>query len=139
MINVKIRPFFPEDIEQVIDLLQEVSIYRPGLDMLPCLARNFLSPNSSYACVATQNKSVIAFGSLFILNRLRGRSAIIEDVVVAATMRGQGIGRLVLNNLMMEARKQGCFKITLEASETGRGFCLALGFKNGGNAMKCLL
>ena len=131
------RPFAPEHAEQVIQLLQDVSAYQPDQDKIQELAQSFLEKKQSFACVAVNGRYVIGFGSLFLLNRVRGgRSAIIEDMVVSARVRGQGVGRSILEYLLAQARKEGCFKVSLESSDMAIQFYKAAGFTIGGHVMK---
>jgi GNAT superfamily N-acetyltransferase len=124
----------------VIDLLQDVSVYRPAANTIPKLAGEFLNQENAYGCVAIHNGNLIGFGSIFILNRLRGgSSAIVEDVVVAASMRGQGVGKAVLNALTEFAAARDCFKVTLEASPRAERFYFASGFCPSGRVMKLML
>lgn len=139
-VPLNIRAFAPEDIAAVIDLLQDVSIYRPAADAFPALAETFSAQLDCRACVAMLDGRLVAFGSVFVLNRVRGgRSGIIEDVVVAADVRGQGVGRQILDALVMAARECGCFKVSLEASVSAQQFYAASGFDVGGQTMRMLL
>jgi glucosamine-phosphate N-acetyltransferase len=125
------------DVYTVIDLLQDVSAYRPDPAEVTKLGQSFASQGDSYACVAVHGERLVGFGSLFVMNRVRGgRSAIIEDMVVLTDMRGQGVGRLMLNDLLAQARARGCFKVTLESSEMGKGFYKLARFEEGGRVMK---
>lgn len=135
--SVTIRAFMPEDVEAVIDLLQEVSAYLPDADTALSLAKAFTAQTTSYACVAIQDGRPVGFGSVFILSRLRGGlSAIVEDVVVATPMRGNGIGRAIMIALVEFARGRGCFKVTLEASISAEQFYYTVGFRKAGRVMK---
>lgn len=135
--KVSLRPFAPEDAEQVVDLLQHISDYRPDSEKVPELAHIFAEQKESYACVVVSGGCVVGFGSLFVLSRVRGGcSAVIEDMAVSADMRGKGIGRLILEDLLAQARKRGCFKVSLESSEMAEQFYRAAGFNIGGHVMK---
>ena len=137
---VTIRDFVPEDINAVIDLLQDVSAYRPPAEEVPNLAIAFSSLSNCYACVAIQEHEVLGFGSVFFLKRVRGgRSAIIEDVVVDANVRGHGIGRLLIGRLADVARLRGCFKVSLEAAVLAESFYESAGFRPAGKVMKISL
>jgi GNAT superfamily N-acetyltransferase len=57
-------------------------------------------------------------------------------MAVSTEMRGQGIGRLILEDLLAQARKRGCFKVSLESSEMAEQFYRAAGFDIGGHVMK---
>ncbi len=136
----RIRAYEPDDTPTVIDLLQEVSIYRPSAHEIPRLAETFASVSDVYACVVIQGHRVIGFGSVFFLTRIRGGcSAIIEDVAVASDVRSQGIGREIINDLLRAARLRGCFKVTLESAESADSFYKSIGFESSGKVMKIFL
>lgn len=135
--STSLRPFAPEDAEQVVKLLQDVSAYQPDQNKIQELAQSFAEQKQNFACVAVNGEYVVGFGSLFVLSRVRGgRSAIIEDMVVSARVRGQGIGRSILEYLLAQARKEGCFKVSLESSDMAIQFYEAAGFTIGGHVMK---
>ena len=137
---ISIRAFVPDDMDTVVELLQDVSTYRPAGKTFQSLAKAFAVQANCYACVALYEGRLVAFGSVFILNRVRGgRSGIIEDVVVAPDLRGKGVGRLIVDSLLAEARKRDCFKVSLEAAVSARPFYAAFGFETGGQIMRILL
>ena len=83
---------------------------------------------------------MLGFGSVFFLKRVRGgRSAIIEDVVVDANVRGHGIGRLLIGRLVDVARLRGCFKVSLEAAVLAESFYESAVFRSAGKVMKISL
>lgn len=138
--SVSVRAFVPEDMDAVIDLLQDVSGYRPAAQTAPALGDSFAYQSDCHAFVAVRDGRLVAFGSVFVLNRVRGgRSSIIEDVVVAPDMRGQGVGRLIVDALIAAALARGCFKVSLEAAVSARPFYAAVGFEAGGQTMRMLL
>lgn len=137
---IKVRLFRASDTAQVCDLLQEVSSFRVEVENMDRLGNYFLSLNYARAYVVSHEEKIVAFGSIFIFNRIRGgASAVVEDVVVASTMRRRGLGRMILTELIRFARASGCFKITLEASDVAYDFYQSFGFKVGGRSMKLFL
>jgi len=46
----------------------------------------------------------------------------IEDVVVLPETRGKGLGLLVVNTLVEEAKKRGCYKVILDCDEKNIDF-----------------
>ena len=139
-IVASLRSFVPEDADRVIELLQDVSTYKPDPAKTPALVRHFTEQVDTHACVAITGDRVVGFGSIFMFQRVRGgMSAIIEDIVVENRLRGCGIGRLILNDLLAEARKRECFKISLECGPAAEQFYKATGFEMGGRVMKYLL
>lgn len=137
---LSIRAFVPKDMDAVIDLLQDVSAFRPVAQTVPALSEAFAAQADCHGCVAELDGRIVAFGSVFVLNRVRGgRSGIIEDVVVAPNMRGQGVGKKIVDALVTEARVRGCFKVALESAGPADSFYRALGFESAGKVMKISL
>lgn len=125
-----IRSFELEDMACVVDMLQDVSPFRPASEKLCELGSRFIENSSSYACVAVCDDQPIGFGSVFIIDRIRGgRAAVIEDVVVHESARGKGVGRLLINKLVDHAKVNGCFKVTLVASSENAKFYEQSGFE----------
>ena len=138
--NLKMRKFASEDIGSVIELLQDVSIYRPQDNLMSSLAHKFIASSNSVGRVLVSNGNVVGFGSVFILDRIRGgNSGVIEDVVIDPYSRNQGLGRLLIEDLLDQARMRGCFKVTLESSLVGEKFYQAVGFEPAGRTMRFLL
>lgn len=135
--KIIIRSFKPDDMTQLMDMLQDVSQFNPENVNLDQLATDFERNENSYACVALSNNKVIGFGSVFIINRIRGGcSAVIEDVVVDESFRRKGIGRLIIKMLLDYAKEQNCFKVNLVAAEHNILFYESLGFKEDNRNMK---
>jgi len=138
--NVIIRCFKPEDMESVVEMLQSVSIFRPNDVKLSGLAESFLRVEGNHAFIAECNGQVIGFGSVLMIERIRGgRAAIIEDVVVCKDARGKGIGSLIVSSLISFAKDTGCFKVTLVASDDNIKFYERCGFEKYFQSMRLSL
>lgn len=138
--QITIRSFKLEDMGRVMELLQSVSQFIPENAKLEQLAVDFLEDKNSHACVAICDKRVIGFGSVFMLNRIRGgKAAIIEDIVVDESFRRKGIGRLIVNKLLGYAKDEGCFKASLVAAKHNSLFYKSLGFNEDLPSMKLML
>jgi GNAT superfamily N-acetyltransferase len=91
-----------------------------------------------------QDGREVARAFLYILrNDFRNRIfGYMEDVFVAESMRGQGLGTIIINELIKTAKEIGCYKI-ISTSRHGRGKVHALyerlGFKNFGIEFKMYL
>lgn len=136
---MQIRKFRPEDMKVVISLLQSVSAFEPKNKGLDQLAKSFLADKNRYACVASTEGRVIGFGSIFLLHRIRGGcSAVVEDVVVDEDFRHCGVGKRLMSELLEYARNEGCFKVTLVASEHNIPFYESLRFREENRSMRLL-
>jgi glucosamine-phosphate N-acetyltransferase len=79
----------------------------------------------------TATGSLVACGTLLVERKLirnAGCAGHVEDVVVDATFRGGGVGKLLLSALVAAARAAGCYKVILDCSEANTGFYAKCGF-----------
>lgn len=127
--RIEVREFRIEDMKTVVGLLQSVSRFEPKSDSLEQLANQFIEGKNRHACVAINDGQVIGIGSIFVLQRIRGGcSAIIEDVAVDKSFRSQGIGARIVRSLIVYAKKERCFKVTLVTGRQNMAFYRSLGF-----------
>ena len=78
--------------------------------------------------VALEKGNVIGYASIHYIKKITRKSGIIEDVVVKENQRGKGIGKLLVNNLIENEKKNNCDKIILSSSEKNLKFYEKLGF-----------
>jgi glucosamine-phosphate N-acetyltransferase len=75
---------------------------------------------------------LLACGTLVLERKLIrncGTCGHVEDVVVDASARGRGVGRLLLDALTGLARHHGCYKVILDCSEDNTAFYQKCGFR----------
>lgn len=88
--------------------------------------------------VATEDSAVVGSYALLIMHNLAHRgmpSAIAEDVVVAPSNQGNGIGRRMMTHALTEARLAGCYKLALSSNRKrtqAHAFYESLGFDQHG-------
>lgn len=134
------RKFDTKDLDPVIKLLQDVSNYTPCDEKSKVYAQEFLATSNSLSLVAVDGDEVLGFGSLVIYQRLRGgKTGILEDIVAAPSFRRSGVGSLIVAELLAHARRQGCFKVFLEANDESELFYTKFGFERRGTLMKLAL
>ena len=73
------------------------------------------NPEVGQILVAHHHVKVVGMVNLLytVSTALGGRVALLEDMVVAPEMRGQGMGTQLLKAAIEQARQQGCLRITL--------------------------
>ena len=121
-IDLLIRPARFEDVDAMVELIsllfaveEDFSVdadkQRAGLEMF------FQYPDGRYLVVAEKQQQVVGMCSaqLLISTAEGGWKAIIEDVVVAKQLRGQGIGKRMLAELADWAAQQGASRKDLLA------------------------
>ena len=134
------REFTANDFLDVLPLIQQVSAFTPNPEDQKQIMLSFLNAENSYSIVVLQLDQIIGFGSIIFYHRVRGgKTAIIEDIVIKQKFRNLGIGKQLIEKLIIFAKKNGCYKIILEANEQSKAFYSAIGFNTGGPVMKLML
>lgn len=142
--NFVYRTIQHSDIENVIELLQEISDYRPEYKIYELIRNEIISSSSFIGLVAVyesgSRSEIVGFGSLCMVRRMRGgRVGYIEDVIVSKKYRGMTVGAHMVLSLINLANSEGCFKITLECRENNVGFYNKIGFVSTGHSMSMML
>ena len=128
------------DLEEIIEILQDISVYMPSQSARSKLLKNFLSQSGVFAVVAKTDTNVIGFGVLLIEIKIRGgKAGHIEDIVVHQRWRSRGIGQKIIQELSNIARSQGCYKMSLQCTKANIEFYNKLGFKESGIAMQIII
>ena len=122
---MKIRTLEPEDIKQVIDIWTN------------SFSRNFSKPvNSEYlsdpnstTIVISIEDIIVGVASIHIIKKLTRILGIIEDVAVNKKYRGKGVGKKLVERLILIGKQKNCDKIVLSSSEQNSKFYEKIGFK----------
>lgn len=142
--NVVIRQAHAEDLSQVLGLYSQPGLgdaqvldLDRALEMFAQFAR-YPSYRLFVACAAQSPPHVLASYALLVMHKLAhmgAPSALVEDVVVHAQHRSQGIGRQMMAHAMAEAKAAGCYKLALSSHgrrEQAHAFYESLGFSRHG-------
>jgi GNAT superfamily N-acetyltransferase len=135
------RPAVAGDLRQVLDLYAQ-----PDFDagnVLPLeTARQLLDRFDDYPdytlYVAERGGDIVGSFALLVmhnLGHLGAPSAILEDVVVAPALQGQGIGKAMIRFVLDLCRTKGCYKLTLASNakrKRAHAFYESLGFERHG-------
>jgi glucosamine-phosphate N-acetyltransferase len=98
--------------------------------------------NYSYIYVIEQDFKLIATATLIIEQKFIyncSKLAHIEDVCVKKEYRKQGFGKILINKVIEEAKLKGCYKVTLDCSESNSLFYISTGFEVRGLQLSQLL
>lgn len=89
------------DIDPINDLLRQLSEKAVEIDFKSLV----LVMAHSRLLLARFSGRVVGMGTLVPIFQPTGRSGLIEDVVVSDTMRGIGLGRMIVRGLIEEAKQ----------------------------------
>ena len=89
-------------LPNVYDLLySNVSKFKPSKNRYNSIWKILLKQKNNYFIVAKNNKDIVGFGSLGIINKVRGDvQGTIEDIVIKKKFQKKGIGRLIIYKLL---------------------------------------
>jgi len=148
MVQVQIRDAIDSDVSGILQVLSESGIdgdksFTPD-EARAHLARIRAWPNFRLL-VALVDGEVAGTYSLVIMDKLgkRGTPAgVVEDVAVARSRQGRGIGRAMMAHALEECRKAGCYKLALSSNvqrADAHRFYESLGFTRHGYSFAMFL
>ena len=138
---VEIRDAEEEDLSEVLRVLRESGIDGGRSFTLEEARAQLTSLRGAPGyrlLVAFVEGEIAGTYALYILGKLGKRGApagVVEDVAVAPTHQGQGIGRAMMAHAIEECRKAGCYKLALSSNvrrESAHRFYESLGFERHG-------
>lgn len=83
-------------------------------------------------------EEIVACATVYIENKIihnMGKVCHVEDVVVDKSMRGTGLGKILMGFIQEYANKMRCYKTILDCTEENIGFYEKCGFKTNGVQM----
>ena len=134
--KILIRRISKNDLQSVIDILQDISVYNPPKIKHKNIWIKYSKQKNVFGYCFFYEKKLIGFGSLnFEMKLKKGLMAYLEDIVVHREFRGKKIGKLIVDHLIEIAKKENCYKIKLDCKKEKILFYEKLGFKENGFSM----
>src|SRR4051794_7152706 len=111
--EINIRKAKKEDCPQILTLIKELAVYERAPDEVTVTQRHFeesgFGPNPVWwAFVAeTKENSILGFALYYIrYSTWKGQAMYLEDILVTDSARGKGIGKLLFERLIEEAKEK---------------------------------
>ncbi len=144
--GIKLKPIEYKYFSEIIILLQLISDFYPEKTKYKSILKSFLNQKYVFGVMAIDSinngntEKVIGFGSLHLSRKIRGGIiGFIEEIIVLENYRGRGIGKLIMQELIDNARNENCYKLVLECREEKKSFYEKLGFDCSGHSMSLIL
>ncbi len=128
---MKIRKATREDCPRILELVKELAVYEKAPDEVTVTLEHFaesgFGPNPVWwAFVVEVEEKIEGFALWYIrFSTWKGKRMYLEDLYVTQEMRGRGLGRLLFDALIEEARSNrfhGMMWQVLEWNEPAIGF-----------------
>jgi GNAT superfamily N-acetyltransferase len=125
--NARIRDATVDDLPSLVELLQQLSIDTPREDLSPDVAQQYRATFAEIEADPRQRLLVLeadggVVGSLVLivipnLSHQCKPYALVENVIVDEAMRGSGYGEHLMRFAIDEARRAGCYKLSLTSNK----------------------
>lgn len=110
--SIHIRSARKEDCPRLLELVQELALYEKAPDAVTVSLAHFEESGFGpkpvwWAFVAEQNQVILGFALYYIrYSTWKGQRMYLEDIIVTESARGQGIGKMLMDQLITEAREK---------------------------------
>src|SRR5258708_40181323 len=108
--EINIRRAVEADCPELLDLIQELATYEKAPDEVTVSLDHFLKSGFGenpvwWAFVAEAKGKIMGFALYYIrYSTWKGQAMYLEDILITNEMRGKGIGKLLFDRLIEEAR-----------------------------------
>jgi len=116
--NVIIRRAIAEDCERLMDLIMELAVYEKAPNEVTVSLDHFIDSGFGknpvwWAFVAEVDGRAEGFALYYIrYSTWKGQRMYLEDILVTEKMRGHGLGKLLFEKLIEEAKEKGLIGIS---------------------------
>ena len=110
--TITIRRATREDAPRMMELVQELAIYERAPDEVTVSIDHFIESGFGekpvyWAFVATAGETILGFALYYIrYSTWKGQRMYLEDILVTEKARGKGIGKLLMDRLIEEAKEK---------------------------------
>ncbi len=112
MDKITIRNAVENDCPRMLELITELAVYERAPDAVTVSLEHFATSGFGekpvwWAFVAEENNVIIGFALYFIrYSTWKGQRMYLEDLLVTEKARGKGVGKLLFDELLIEARQR---------------------------------
>lgn len=140
--NVTIRPVREEEFPELIVLFKEFAAFEKATEHMTNSTEQLLEDKDHFNCfVAVKEGSLVGYATYFhAYSSWSGKSLYMDDLYVKRNYRKQGIGKLLLGEIVSLAKEHQCKKVHWQVSDwnvNAQDFYKALGAKVSADEWNC--
>ncbi|HRE36985.1 MAG TPA: GNAT family N-acetyltransferase [Chitinophagaceae bacterium] len=121
--SIIVRRAVKEDCPRLMELVKELAIYEKAPNDVTVTLEHFTKSGFGdkpvwWAFVAEENGYIYGFALYYIrYSTWKGQAMYLEDIIVTESSRGKGIGKLLMDRLIIEARERELKRIVWQVLE----------------------
>lgn len=120
---VSLRRAVADDCPRLLELVRELALYERAPDEVTVTPEHFRESGFGdrpvwWAFVAEEDGQILGFALYYIrYSTWKGQAMYLEDILVTEAARGRGIGGMLMDRLLVEAREKGWKRIVWQVLE----------------------
>ena len=121
--SITIRRAVKEDCPRLLELIKELAVYERAQNDVTVTLEHFVESGFGknpvwWTFVAEEDGIILGFALYYIrYSTWKGQAMYLEDIIVTESARGKGIGKLLIDRLIIEAREKKFNRIIWQVLE----------------------
>ena len=118
--SIKIRKANRQDYQEILLLIKEFALFQKTPEKVTITIEQMIASENLFQCfiAETSNNEIAGFASFyFVYNSWSGKGLYLDDLYVKASFRKHGIGKLLLETIVLLAKEEQCKKIRWQVSK----------------------